>query len=159
MHSVDPEDSGKCRIDASISIGLGCLRRSPSKHPMVQRTYPSIRIPTTTRWPGAFPVRQHAFRRPPAVTPPTRPIATSPVHMGWARSRVSGICQRPLVIIREVERKSGLPVRTFFVGAILAILGEMARVFLSPRFSNGQLGGLQVWGGTTCTSRFSGPLR
>ena len=91
-----------------------------SSYIMVLKVHLSLRVfSTNSRWVGTL-------RGPPSLMNLTRPISVSAVNMGRERSRLARYCQRPVVIIREVERKSGLPIGKIILGASFLVVGELA---------------------------------
>lgn len=111
---------------------------SPRSHPCnrpsipMKKAHPLLCVPSAARWVGTFPIRQHTFRGRPALVSHIRPISVSSVNMGRARSRVLDSYRRPLIIIREVVEKRGLPIASVARYTFLLVAGEMARPFLPP---------------------------
>lgn len=135
-------------------------RSGPYNRPSVfmRRAHPLLRVPSTARWVGIFPIRQHTFRGRLALVSQMRPISVSSVNMGRARSRVLDSYRRPLIIIREVGEKRGLPIANVAGYTFLLVAGEIARPFLPLSFSDDKLC-FQVILYMTDTCPSSQPLR
>jgi len=132
-------DRGAALITRYLRYGHHTSPRSPPCNCPMQRAHPLLRVPSTARWVGTFPIRQHTFRGWPVLVSQMRPISVSSVNMGRARSRLLDSYRRPLIIIREVGEKRGLPIANVAGYTLLLVVGEIARLFLPLSFSDDEL--------------------